>query len=145
MPFLTPAEITSHLYTEVTDEINRNDATLLQKAIDASIAEAKGYLKQYDVVAVFNATGDDRNPILVLYIKDIAVWHYLQLSNPGVEMDLRRARFEDAIKWLDKVQRGLTNPDLPLPADPVDAAGNIQSAENFIKFGGNKRRNNYMN
>lgn len=145
MPFLTPAEISSHLYNEVVNEINRTDSTLLQTAINAAIAEAKGYVTAYDVAAIFAATGDNRNPILLLYVKDFAVWHYIQLANPNVEMQLRLERYEKAIKWFDKVQRGQTNPDLPYPAAPVDAAGNPNpnAAENFIKFGSNAKRNNH--
>ncbi len=145
MPFLTTAEINTHLYGEVVNEINRTDATLLQTAIDAAIAEARGYLTMYDLVAIFAATGSSRNPILLLYIKDIAVWHFIQLSNPSVDMHLRMDRYEKAISWFGKVQSGKTNPDLPLPADPTDSAGNVVSAENFMKWGGNKRRNNYQN
>lgn len=140
--YLEPAEINSHLYGEVTDEISRGDVSLLTQAINAAIAEAKGYLTAYDLVAIFAAAGDERNPILLLYIKDIAVWHYIQLANPAVEMDLRLQRYEFAVKWLDKVQRGQTNPDLPYPAPPVDTTGNPNpgAAENFIKFGSRPKR-----
>lgn len=141
MAFLTTEEINTHLYGEVTTEINRGDASNLQTAINAAIAEAKGYLTAYDVATIFNATGDDRNPILLLYTKDIAVWHYIQLSNPGVEMQLRLDRYEKAIKWFDKVQRGQTNPDLPYPAAPVDATGG--TTENFIRWGSNQKRSNH--
>jgi phage gp36-like protein len=144
MPFLIPDEIATHLYGEVTTEINRGDVSLLTNAINAAIAEAQGYLTQYNVTAIFAATGDSRNPILLLYVKDIAVWHYIQLCNPGVDLQLRMDRYEKAIKWFDKVQSGKTNPDLPLPADIIDSAGNAQSPENFLKWGGNKRRNNYQ-
>lgn len=145
MAFLTPVEIKTHLFGEVVTEINRGDATILQQAIDAAIAEARGYLTAYNLTAIFNAIDDARNPILLLYVKDVAVWHYLQLANPGVEMQLRMDRYEKAIKWFDKVQRGQTNPDFPLPPNIVDAAGNVQSPENFLKWGGNKKRNNYYN
>ena len=143
MPFLTPEEISTHLYGEVTTEINRGDNTKLTTAISAAIAEAKGYLTGYDVAAIFNAVNDNRNPILLLYVKDIAVWHYIQLSNPGVEMQLRLDRYNFAVKWFEKVQSGKTNPDLPYPAAPVDASGqpNPSAAENFIKFGSNTKRN----
>ena len=101
MAYLTKEEIGTHLYAGVTTEINRGDDTIINDAIAAAIAEARGYLTAYDMTAIFAATGDDRNPILLLYIKDIAVWHYIQLSNPGVEMELRLKRYEQAIKFLE--------------------------------------------
>jgi phage gp36-like protein len=137
MAFLIPNEISSHLYGEVTTEINRGDATLLQAAIDAAQEEASGYLTAYDQAAIFAAVGDARNPILLLYVKDISVWHYIQLSNPAVEMELRMERYKSAIKWLEKVQSGKTNPNLPYRAvvDPDVPA-------NYLKTGSNLKRNN---
>ncbi len=58
MPFLTPAEIKTHLYGPIVDEISRADATILQSAIDAAIAEVKGFLTAYDTEAIFVAEGD---------------------------------------------------------------------------------------
>lgn len=139
MPFLTPAELISHLYNEVVNEIGRNDTAIAQGAIDAATEEARGYLTAYDITAIFSATGSNRNPILLLYIKDIAVWHFIQLSNPNVEMELRLERYEKAVKWLEKVQAGKTNPSLPLPAAPGDGS----DANNFLKWGSNTQRKNY--
>lgn len=182
MPYLTADEISTHLYGEVTTEINRsNDVveyptladfpnpgdaikiykdvstglfykwitvayvetaykTPLDEAVKAATEEAKGYLTDYDVTAIFAATDDDRNPILLLYVKDIAVWHFIQLSNPGVEMEARKTRYEFAIKWLQKIQDGKTNPSLPTIAPPVD--GSDQQIQ--VKWGGNtKRKNNF--
>lgn len=134
--FLSPEEVKTHLYNGVVDEISRADVTILQSAIDAAIEEARGYLTAYDVAAIFAATGDNRNPILLLYVKDITVWHYIQLANPAVDMQLRLDRYEKAIKWFEKVQSGKTNPDLPYPVvDPP------MQADNYIKWGGNYKRN----
>lgn len=137
MAYLTKEEIGTHLYAGVTTEINRGDDTIINDAIAAAIAEARGYLTAYDMTAIFAATGDDRNPILLLYIKDIAVWHYIQLSNPGVEMELRLKRYEQAIKFLEKVQSGKTNPSLPYPSTPPPGETNT-----YIKYGGIDKRNN---
>lgn len=139
MAYLTAAEISTHLYTGVVNEINRDDTTILDLAIAAAMAEASGYLTAYDMEAIFNATGNERNPILLLYIKDITVWHYIQLSNPSVEMQLRLKRYEQAIKFLEKVQSGKTNPALPYLSTPP--AGETMS---YLKYGGNdKRINNF--
>lgn len=135
MAYLTATEIQTHLYNGVVDEISRADTTILDTAISAAIEEAKGYLTAYDIESVFAATGDDRNPILLLYIKDITIWHYIQLANPAVDMQLRMERYEKAVKWLEKVQSGKTNPNLPYPTVPPPAEAN-----NYIKWGGNNKR-----
>jgi phage gp36-like protein len=138
MAFLTTSEIYTHLYAEVSNEISRADATILQSAIDAAIEEARGYLTQYDTAATFALTGVDRNAVLVMRCKDIAVWHYIQLANPAVEMSLRLTRYEQAIKWLEHVQSGKTNPTLPAIAAATDGS----RAETYLKYGSNHKRNN---
>lgn len=141
MAYLNAAEINSHLYGEVVQEIERSPTATAQLdfAISAAIEEARGYLTAYDTAAIFAATGNDRNPILLLYIKDIAVWHYIQLSNPGVEMDLRLERYKRAIEWLENVQKGKSNPTLPYPAVTPPS-----EPDNYIKWGSNtKRINNF--
>lgn len=137
MAYLEPADIKTHLYGAVVDEISREDETILQDAITAGIGEAEGYLNAYDILTIFSATGAARHPTLLLYTKDIAVWHYIQLANPAVEMELRKYRYEQAIEWLGKVQSGKTNPSLPYPAEPPAAEAN-----NYIKYGGFDKRNN---
>lgn len=140
MAFLTVEELYTHLHEEVIDEITGNDDTKAESAIKAALEEALGYLSAYDTATIFAATGDARNPILLLYTKDIAVWHFINLANPNVEMQLRLDRYEKAVKWLEKVQAGKTNPSLPLPAAPEDGS----PLENFMKWGSNPKRNNYF-
>lgn len=136
MPFLTIEEIKTHLYGEVVEEITRTDDSIVQDAVNAAIEEALGYLTAYDTEAVFNATGTDRNSVLLLYTKDIAVWHFINLSNTAVEMELRLKRYEKAVKWLEGVQSGKINPKLPLPPPP-------EGDNNFIKWGSIPKRGNY--
>lgn len=139
MAFLTPDEIKTHLYSEIVNMVDRTDNSVLQSAIDAAISEVKSYLSAFDTEAIFSSEGDDRNPILLLYTKDISVWHFIQLANPNTNLELRADRYEKAIAWLDKVMRGQVVPDLPMPAPPSDGDQN-----NFIKWGANAPRNSYF-
>jgi len=136
MAFLSVSELSTHLYGESGDAINRGDETIPQSAIDGAIAEAKSYLKDYDVAAIFAATGTNRNALLLIFVKDIAVWHYIQLANPGIDMELREKRYNAAISWLKGVQRGDISPDLPAD-ETTDQPGKII-------FGSNLKRGNHF-
>jgi phage gp36-like protein len=139
MSFLTVSELYTHLNQETIDEISRDDESIPQSSIAAAIEEARGYLTAYNTAAIFSAIGDNRNPILLMYVKDIAVWHFINLCNPGIEYQPKLDRYEKAISWLGKVQSGKTNPNFPLPVTPVNDFGNV---ENFMKWGSNLKRNN---
>lgn len=135
--FLTEDELNTHLYGENIEVIVREDNTIVQSAIDGAIAEAKGYLSLYDTAAIFAATGSNRNALLLIFVKDIAVWHLINLSNPGIDSDLREKRYNSAVSWLKGVQRGDIQPDLPKAevTDEKPAA---------ISFGSNPKRNNHF-
>lgn len=120
MAYLIATELSTHLYQELANAINRNDVGTYDTAITAAIAEAKGYLNKFDTAAIFSATGDSRNPILLLYVKDIAVWHFITLAPANVDTEYRMLRYEKAIKWLSDVQKGNIVPDLPYPAPSTD-------------------------
>ncbi len=133
MAFLTIAELSSHLYTENIDVINRGDDTLTQAAIDAAISEAKGYLGQYDVDVVFAKTGSERNALLLVFVKDIATWHFLVLCNAGTELELRQNRYERAVAWLKAVQKGDITADLTAKTTDGETL-------DVIKFGSNEKK-----
>ena len=145
MAYLVPQEIKDYLYDGVADAISNSNDTIIQDYIDASIQEAKGYLKAFDTVSIFNATGADRNPALLLFIKDITVWHFVQRVNPNVDLGTRETNYRMAVKWLEKVQAGNVTPDFPLPAVQTDEAGNVLDPDNFVRWGSTNKRNNYIN
>jgi hypothetical protein len=115
MEYLTIDELSSHFQTGIVDAISENDNTIPQASIDAAIAEAKGYLTKYNRATIFDpAAPTDRNPILLLYVKDIAAWHFIQLGNPSIDLPFREKRYELAKQWFKDVQSGKTVPELPL-------------------------------
>ena len=136
MAYLTPAEIASHLKDEIVALVQTGYATALQEAIDAAISEMRGYISFYDIETILATTGSNREPILLLFTKDIAVWHFIQLANPNVDMELRETRYNKAIAWLRDVQKGIAVPNLPLA---VNADETVQTGK--IKFGSNPKRN----
>lgn len=137
MAFLTTSELKTHLYAENVAIINRSDDTITQAAIDAAIAEAKSYLGAYDVDTVFARTGLSRNALLLLFVKDMAAWHFLVLCNAGSELKLRQDRYERAIGWLKAVQKGDLSADLPLAKEDGEEIG-------IITYGSNEKRENHF-
>ena len=136
MAFVTSAEINTHLYGEQVSAVDRGDNTLLTAAIDGAIAEAKSYLAAYDVSTIFAATGSNRNQLLLIFVKDIAVWHFINLSNPGIDYEARENRYKSAISWLKGVQKGDISPDLP--------ADTSEDQPGKIIYGSNTKRENHF-
>ncbi len=134
--FIDIDELKTHLYGEQIEAISGDDDTIITAAIDAATAEAKGYLHKYDADGIFSATGEDRNSLVVLFVKDIALWHYINLANPGTDYKVRQDRYNRAIAWLKSVQAGDVMPDLPLPEGDIPGDG--------YTWGSNQKRFNHI-
>jgi phage gp36-like protein len=139
--YLTADEIYTHLYEETIEAISGEDERLLLAAIKGAISEAKGYLHAYDISAIFAKTGVDRDDLLLIWLKDIAVWHYINIARPAVDFDVRERRYNAAIAWLKGVQKGDIVPDFPRPVDPET---NAETNSTGIQFGSNPKRGNYI-
>ncbi len=139
--YITIEELKTHLRDETIGAISGSDETLLTMAIKGAEAEMKGYLRKYDVDAIWEKTGDDRDDLLMIWLKDIAVWHYINISNPGVDFAIRERRYNAAIAWLKGVQKGDIDPAFPLPKDTE--TGENENTTPFL-IGSNPKRENYV-
>jgi hypothetical protein len=79
--------------------------------------------------------------LLVMYAKDIALWHFIQLANPNIDLAFRQSRYELAINWLEKVQKGKASPTFPYPASQT---GDNAPGNNYIKIGSNSKRSHHF-
>ena len=83
-----------------------------------AVEEISGYLRpKYDTKAIFEATEYDRNKLIVMYACDIALYHMTASAPQKMGMEIRKERYERAVKWLEGVQVGKIIPDLPLATD----------------------------
>ena len=80
--------------------------------------EMAGYLRpKYDCAALFAAEDDERNRLVVMYCCDIALYHMAASLPQKMGMEIRKERYERAVKWLEGVQAGKIVPDLPVVLD----------------------------
>lgn len=135
MTFITPEEIYTHLYEESVTAISGGYDQSLTEAIAAAISEIKGSLNRYDTDKMFNAVGTERNPLLVQWVKDIAVWHFINIANPSVDYEARKQRYERVCDLLRYTQRGEYTPDFPLK--PVEN-------NTGFRIGSNPKRTNHI-
>lgn len=101
-----------------------------------AVEEIAGYLRpKYDAGAVFSASGTQRNKLVVMYTCDIAIYHMTASTPQKMGMEIRKERYERAIKWLEGVQAGKIVPDLPLAIDEYGETIGIP-----MKYGSQKKQ-----
>lgn len=134
MGFLTVQELNTHIYSELVNAITQNDPDIVQAAIDATHGQVRNYLSRFDTEALFNAIPKDA--MLLMYCKDIATWHFLVLSNAGVDITLRKERYDDALADLKDIRSGKMTPDgWPLKSE--------DQKPGYFNWGSNERRSNH--
>ncbi len=139
--YVTSDEIKTHLYGDQIITISDGDMTELLIAINVAIAEVRGYMtSRYDIDAELAKAGGTRNELVMLWVKDIAVWHFINKCNVNTSLELRAKRRDDAVAALVKVQKG--NFDLALPLKK-DEHGNELNSTPF-SIGSNPRRDSHI-
>ncbi len=113
MPVITPADLYTHLYPEIINEITREDNTITVRAIDAATQEAKLYLAKYDLVQLFGTETNAptmHDALLDTLLKDIATWHLIRLSNVATDITIFRNAYNDALKTLKSIMAEQAEP-----------------------------------
>lgn len=104
--------------------ISQSSPENIANAEAEAIEEIAGYLRPvYDTDAVFSASGDERNRLIVMYTADIVLYHLTASQPQKMGSEIRKERYERAIKWLEGVQAGRIVPDLPLMVSEDGSSG----------------------
>ena len=115
----------------------QEDPRTRERAEKQALEEIAGYLRpRYDIERIFSAEGESRNSHLVMIACDIALYHLCSSVNQRMGMDIRKERYDKAIKWLEGVCKGTIVPDLPLA---ISEDGRSSSP---IRYGSEPRNKN---
>lgn len=122
--------------------------TIVATTISSAIAEAKSYLSRFDLLALFGdadtepAVEDPYIEHLKSVVKSLACWKLITLANPNVDLKLFRTMYEDAIKYLQQVQKGQADPEgWPYKPDDPETPGNENSG---IQWSSNNKRTQHF-
>jgi phage gp36-like protein len=124
--FIQLSDYDSTVHRDILDSLLRGEADDNSRIIEdcemQAIAEMKSYLnKSYDVEKIFTTEGTARHPLVLMYAKDIAVYHLFCIHNPIKMSQIRKDRYERAVDWLKGVASGLITVD-GAPRLPEDEA-----------------------
>ena len=124
--FITDTDFSIQIGAKALEAISQLDETIRQRAVNTAIETANGYLRgRFDVDAIFSSTGDDRNLKVVEVVCDIALYNMSASLPQRMGIEIRKERYDNAMKWLDAVSRGVVVPDLPHVDDNNTFTGGI--------------------
>jgi phage gp36-like protein len=129
--FLTEEDYRIVADERTIDTIQQFEESIRLRAEKTAIEEVSTYLRgKYDVAAIFEATGDDRNHLIVTLTCDVNLYHLASWLPGKMGLEIRIERYDRAIAQLRDIAKGNTTPDLPLLTDD-----NGQSTGGSISFG----------
>lgn len=119
--FITKTDLQTHIWPEGMTVISRDEDGHITEAIQSAMMEASQYLTRYDTEAIFATEGEEQKPYANLrtYIKDIAKWHFINVANVQVDLELAESRYDRAIKSLTQISRTVM-PGWPLLEEHFD-------------------------
>lgn len=135
--FINPEDYDASIHREILDALTREDDSLLEVCEDQAIAEMRGYLSpRFDCDRIFSATGGERHPLILMYAKDIALYHVFCIHNPQKVSKVRIDRYERSIEWL----KGVSKYEISVEGLPANAVGESGKASPF-QMRSNPKRN----
>lgn len=136
--FINKADYGQSISENILDQVTKFDDNKLAVAEYSAIELISGYLNnRYDVAAIFEATGSDRNPVILMHAVNIALCNLHAQINPRKVPQHRLDAYNRAIEWLTLVSELKINPpSLPIIVD--------DRSRDYIKFGGNTKRANNL-
>ena len=156
MSFLTEADYGLQIRDEIRALVTDGSTTLLTSAGLTAQSEMESYLRgRFDVDKVFTAPNavpasgstpavpDQRSPVVVMYLVDMALYHLHSRQNPRNVPQIRQDRYDQAISWLKMARRGELSVGLPL--EPTTNPDGTPDADNILPRGGSlpKQTNGY--
>lgn len=135
--YIEPHELKTHAHEVKIKAIIQDDETIALACLDMAVEFATTKLsKEYDTEAIFSQRGSQRSPLLVKIIKDIAIWELIGLTNPAVDYNDKKFRYEQAVNWLNAVYKGM-------PANLPRREDTPQAVKSFSYHSNPKRHPHY--
>ena len=102
--FINLEDYDATIHREILNAITRDSEDIVEVCEDQAISEMKSYLSaRYDVEDIFGRRGAERHPLILMYAKDISLYHCFCVCNPMKMSEMRKDRYERAIAWLKAV------------------------------------------
>lgn len=144
MAFLTKEELKTVATLEVVNLITKGDDTIVTEIIEETIDIIKTYLfKHFDVDAIFEAEAEERSRVILKYLKDITI-HEIYIRRTKQMNEVAKLRFDEAMLWLEKVSKGIIQPDLPPKEVDTDGDGEPDGTVPFMKLSSRKNYKNHF-
>ena len=104
--FIELSDYDASMHRDILEATTRKDDAIVEICEDRAIEEMRCYLsKRYDCDRIFSAKGKERNALILMFAKDITLYHVCSIHNPQKFSPIRKERYDRAMEWLKAVSK----------------------------------------
>jgi phage gp36-like protein len=141
MAFITVNDYKSQIRDQRLNQMIDGDPSVLTLVESEAVATVRNKLYQwYDVANIFNKTGSDRDALVLLWCKRIALYIlHGRLPNAMIPQHIQDD-YKDTTDWLAEISKGTVAVDLPAKTEDANGDGAADRKKAVFRFGGSKPR-----
>jgi phage gp36-like protein len=125
MPFLNDSDYDFIISTDELNAVTKNNPITRQRAEKSAEEMIKLYLmRQYDVDAIFGATGNDRSEVIIRYTIYITLYSLFARNSRQQMSEVRAQQYAEARDFLEAVKDDAITTDLPRLKTPENTDEN---------------------
>jgi len=141
MAFINQSDYKSQIRDQRLNQMIDNDPSVLTLVESEAIATVRNKLYQwYDVANIFNKTGNDRDALVLLWCKRVALYIlHGRLPNAMIPPHIADD-YKETMDWLAEISKGNVAVDLPAKVEDSDGDGTTDRPKAVFRYGGNTAR-----
>jgi phage gp36-like protein len=141
MAFISQSDYKSQIRDARLNQMIDNDPTVLTLVESEAVATVKNKLFQwYDVTTIFSETGEDRDALVLLWCKRVALYIlHGRLPNAMIPKHIEDD-YKETTDWLAEISKGNVAVDLPYKTEDSNGDGTADRSKAVFRYGGAKSR-----
>ncbi|MBL7813615.1 MAG: DUF1320 family protein [Saprospiraceae bacterium] len=141
MAFINQSDYKSQIRDARLTQMIDADTSILTLVESEAIATVRNKLFQwYDVANIFNKTGNDRDTMVLLWCKRVALYIlHGRLPNAMIPTHIAND-YKETMDWLAEISKGNVAVDLPAKTEDSNGDGTNDRPKTVFKYGGNTAR-----
>ena len=141
MAFLLKADYYTQIRQLRLEQMTESIEAVFLQVSGEAVAVVRNYLYTlYNTELIFAATGDNRDPLVLLHCKHVAIYILHQRLPMSMIPDNVKDNYRNTLDFLDQVARGKIGIDLPRRQSDTDGDGVLDTDNHVFLWGGQKQR-----
>lgn len=135
MAYIDKTDLEKHIEEALLNALDfSGDDSVIITACAQAAGQLLAYLKaKYNIAGELEKSDDERDEMLVMIAKDLAIYHIWTFCDPSAIPTARKERYAAAIDFLKSTQSGAVSVNIPVNVtfSPIEGGSNIKRVNHY--------------